>query len=635
MLNKRVAELIAAGEVVERPSSVVKEIVENSIDANAKKIIVEIKNGGIKRIKISDDGTGIFKDDIKKAFLRHATSKVFTEDDLNSIGTLGFRGEALASISAVSRIELITKTAEEKVGTRYLINHENNILEDFGHPKGTTIIVKDLFFNTPARMKFLKKDVAEGNLIAGLIDKLALSHPEISFKFTRENNTALLTPGDSKVSSCIYAIYGKELFENIIPLNYELRGIKVTGYISKPGYSKASRNIQHFFVNGRIVKTKSMSSALEEAFKGTLMVGKHPCAVVYINLLHEATDVNVHPAKIEVKFINEQLIFSAIYYAVKSALCKHDDKKLFSFDISKRIKEISYNNFENTKKETEKEPENIEETIEYNDYSVKIIETKTPVQNFNSAQDFQETYINKLTANDSGAYQTDFNTKKEDDVKITPKTKIEAEQQTTTQTIEQLQTKIQHENEENYRIIGEIFSSYIIVEVNCSELIFVDKHAAHERIIYEKISKIDKIEVQVLLSPVVVSLEKNEYYAVIENLKLLKNLGFDVKNFGINMVVVSGIPSVIGIDETGDSIVQISNDILKHKKNTNTEHYDSLCHSIACRAAIKCGKNSSNTEILDLIKKLKDNPKLLYCPHGRPIYLKFDKNFIKKQFGRT
>ena len=335
LLSKEISQLIAAGEVVERPVSVLKELLENSIDSGATRITIEIKNGGVKLIKVTDNGSGIYKDDVKNAFLRQATSKLKWAEDLNNINSLGFRGEALASICAVSKLELITKTKEEAEGTHYFINGGVPSKIDYiGCTDGTTIIVKDLFYNVPARMKFLKKDVAEGNACAGIIDKLALSHPEIAFKFIRDGKVVLNTPGNGKIYSAIYCVYGKEFIKNMVEVNYQLNNIKVTGFVSKPIYSKPTKNMQHFFVNKRYVKSKLGSSALEEAFKNSVMVGKFPYCVIYIEISPQLVDVNVHPSKTEVKFVNDNSVFEAIYYAVKSALMQGDKNKIVSASMS-------------------------------------------------------------------------------------------------------------------------------------------------------------------------------------------------------------------------------------------------------------------------------------------------------------
>ncbi len=345
VLSKQIAELIAAGEVVERPASVVKELVENSIDANSTNIEIEIKNGGKDFIRVTDDGFGIEKEDIKNAFLRHATSKVFSKEDLNSINTLGFRGEALASICAVSHVEIISCSRQKSEGVSYNISGSTpGELSPCGCPYGTTIIVRDLFYNTPARVKFLKKDVSEANSIAALLDKIALSHPEISFKLIRDGKETLNTPGDGKIDSCIYSVYGKEFFKNLMKVKYELNNIKINGYISRANFGRPNRNMQHFFINGRYVKCRTAMVALEQAFKGSIMVGKFPSCVLYINISPEAVDVNIHPTKLEIRFINEKPLFEAVYNCAKDYLFKNKNHEKINLGFKNDdLKNLKFN----------------------------------------------------------------------------------------------------------------------------------------------------------------------------------------------------------------------------------------------------------------------------------------------------
>ena len=357
VLDKHVAELIAAGEVVERPASVIKELVENSIDAGAKNITVEIKNGGTTFMRVADDGCGIYRDDIKVAFLRHATSKVKVESDLDSISTLGFRGEALASICAVSRLQLITRNVNEEIGTSYEIDGgEEQSFDDAGCPVGTTFVIRDLFYNIPARAKFLKKDVSEGNAVSNIIDKTALSHPEIAFTYIKDGKQVLRTFGDGKLISAIYSVFGKDFAKGLIPVDYQLDAIKVYGYISKPEHSRPNRNMQNFFINGRYIKTRTAMVALEEAFKGSIMVGKFPSCVLNIELPCEIIDVNVHPSKLEVRFINERPVFDTVYHGVKSALLRGDSRKEAVLNHNNTVNIKSLNPFNLANKVINKEP---------------------------------------------------------------------------------------------------------------------------------------------------------------------------------------------------------------------------------------------------------------------------------------
>ena len=608
VLDKHVSELIAAGEVVDRPASIVKELVENSIDAGANKIFVEIKRGGIKYIKVSDNGSGIYSKDVKKAFLRHATSKVSGEQDLDSIKTLGFRGEALSSICSVSKLELITRSLNEDMGIKYVIvGGEEEKFEECGCPKGTTFIVRDVFFNTPARMKFLKTDISEGNAICALMDNIAISHSEISFKLVRDGKEILNTPGDSKISSCIYSVFGKNFFEELIPIEYKMENIRISGYISKPSCSRPSRNMQHFFINSRYVKTKVACTALEEAFKGCITVGKHPSCVIYINVPYNFVDVNVHPSKTEVRFANERPVFDTIYYGVKSSISKNDRENL---NLHSDNQKIEY------KKDTPKvKCENLEEDKIESDF-MKVdfsnLKFESAEKNFN----FDNEKIEKLVSESCEP--------------------VFKEREPTAKDIFE-EKSILFNEVSNLKILGEIFKCYIVVQNSLDSIILIDKHAAHERIIFEKLksSENEEVESQILINPIVITLSKVEYSCVIENLKIFKSSGYELEDFGIGNVLVRSIPMYIDISSTKDFIIEITNYILKNKKDLSTSYLDWLYHSIACRSAIKSGNISSNEEILDLVNKLISNPDIKYCPHGRPIYFSVSKKEIDKKFSRT
>lgn len=689
VLDKYVSELIAAGEVVERPSSVVKELMENSIDAGATKIIVEIKNGGISLIKISDNGSGIYRDDIKNAFLRHATSKVKTSEDLDSIKTLGFRGEALASICAVSKIEVLTVCDSEEIGTRYVIEGgEEKILEDAGRAVGTTFTIKDLFFNTPARMKFLKKDVTESNSVSCIVDRISLSHPDISIKLVRDGKEIMNTQGDGQISSSIYSVYGKEIFYKMIPVDYELKGVTVKGFVGRPEASRSSRALQNFFINNRYAKLKSASAAVDEAFKGSIMIGKHPICVIYVNVPYEAVDVNVHPSKIEVRFIDERPIFEAVYYAVKSALTRDTHKKEILLGNHNKVNYeeniFSYKRKTNFRCDTENRSKFSNDKV-YNgnksrgpllnmrasdfgnksffdnnrDYpsaeelrsgssrsNIDILrdeeDEKTPKDlNINKVrterEDNHKTPINSGealidTLNNSKMHITETIVNKNTPVGVISKDSDEKENiNSNSQNI--LCNNISDKIFKN--VIGEIFDCYIIVQESVDKIIFIDKHAAHERIIYNNLKKCEKsVNSQVLISPVKISLSKDEYSAIIENLGLLNNSGYIVEDFGIGTVMVRSAPVWLSISDVEGSIVEISNYILKNKTNLGTTYMEWLYDNIACRAAIKAGNKSSNEEILDLVKTLENNPDIMYCPHGRPVYISLSKKDIEKQFGR-
>lgn len=657
VLSKKISQLIAAGEVVERPVSVLKELLENSIDSGATRITVEIKNGGVKLIKVTDNGSGIYKDDVKNAFLRHATSKLSSAEDLGSISSLGFRGEALASICAVSKLEIITKTKEESEGTHYFINGGvPSKCESIGCCDGTVIFVRDIFYNVPARMKFLKKDIAEGNACAAIIDKLALSHPEIAFKFIRDGKLVLNTPGNGEIYSAIYCVYGKDFAENMVEVDYELNNIKVSGFVSKPIYSKPTKNMQHFFVNGRYVKSKLGSSALDEAFKNSVMVGKFPYCVIYIEISPELVDVNVHPAKTEVKFANDKNVFEAIYYAVKSALMKGDENKInvssSSFSGSSGVSSLlsdnpnfsngSFGNIEihqsrDLVKDLVSDDKKSKEIIKENDevLAPKIAFGSDDFKSF--LNDFQnvEAVLEQATQakeidvkENQSSFYVPQNQKKE--IKVANDNDVSDPQSESVS-----ENRIEDFFEEKINVIGEIFKCYIIIEYE-NKMVLVDKHAAHERIIFEKLKNGNgESGSQVLLEPKVIQMEKNEYGAIIENLDLLSNAGFDLDNFGAGSIIVRSVPMYIETGEISDTVLEIANYILDNRKNIDNKKLDWLYHNIACRAAVKAGNRSSNDEIMALVKTLIKNPEVKYCPHGRPIFVDFSKKFIEKQFGRV
>lgn len=658
ILDKHIAELIAAGEVVERPSSVIKELVENSIDAGATEITVEVKNGGVAYMRITDNGCGIEQDDVKNAFLRNATSKIKFEDDLNNISTLGFRGEALFSVCAVSKVELMTRTNGQEVGTHYKIEGgKETLFEDCGCSQGTTIIVRDLFYNTPARMKFLKKDSSEGSSIAKVLDRIALSHPEIAFKFIRENKLELNTPGNGEVGSAIYAVYGKEFFSSLMELDYKLNGIKLGGFISKPTSPRSSRNMQHFFINGRYVKSRTAMVALEEAFKGSIMVQKFPACVMYISLPFDTIDVNVHPSKVEVRFIDERPIFDAIYHGVKTALVKgekpvlQNENKMVSdvsnftpknstvkatdFNVLKKDNKIK--NFE-CKIDLPKIEKNLSEQVD----AIKKITDKTKDEEpevflpkkFENGYTKKLNFEKKLVSSDGKPLIFEHIN---NEVKALTKNDNLFEKNTAG--IEDDSKKVEQilliSEDFDFKIKGEVFSTYIIVEKNSDELVIIDKHAAHERMIYEELKSTQTTPLsQMFLEPVVVSLSKDEHMAIVENMDLFANSGFEIDDFGNGAVVVRAAPSYLDNVCICDIVTQMSNYILEHRKKVQSDYVEWLYENIACRAAIKAGKESKFEEMQALVKKIiKEDPR--FCPHGRPVAITVKKHDIEKRFGRV
>ncbi len=660
VLDKHVAELIAAGEVVERPSSVIKELVENSIDAGATAITVEIKNGGVTYMRITDNGCGIEKDDVKNAFLRNATSKIKFEDDLNNIATLGFRGEALFSVCAVSKVELVTRTSGQATGVRYKIEGgDETLFEECGCAEGTTIVVRDLFYNVPARMKFLKKDSSEGSAIAKILDRIALSHPEIAFKFIRENKLELNTPGDGKVGSAIYAVYGKEFFSSLMEVDYKLNGVKISGYISKPSSPRASRSMQHFFINHRYVKSRTAMAALEEAFKGSIMVQKFPSCVMYIEIPFDTVDVNVHPAKVEVRFVDEKPIFDAVYHGVKTALLSGDKSALFANKVEKisaqpRPQVVPVHKVEIKAPITFEKPveqmklelkaERAKEILTQVEESPEIFVPKKvenlyaksleePVeQKVESLQErsntIKEVLAEKVLEKVTRVKSELLERKKEEKEPIVP-TKIEPPE------IQPQQLTMSLGDDLDFKIRGEIFNTYIIVEKNNSEMVLIDKHAAHERMIFEELKSRKMAPVsQLFLEPIVVSLSKDEYIAIIDNMDIFTDSGFDISDFGNATVIVRAAPSYLENVYINDIVVQMANYILEHRKNIQSDYEQWLWENIACRAAIKAGKETKPEEMQALVQRiLKEDPK--YCPHGRPVAISMKKYELEKRFGRV
>ena len=654
VLDKHVAELIAAGEVVERPASVIKELVENAIDAGAKHITVEIKNGGTTFMRVTDDGCGFLREDVKLAFLRHATSKVREQDDLDHIATLGFRGEALASISAVSRLQLITKSAKEDTGTSYIIEGgEEKSFDDAGCPVGTTFVIRDLFYNIPARAKFLKKDVSEGNTVSNIVDKTALSHPEIAFTFVRDGKQALKTFGDGKLLSAIYAVFGREFATSLIPVDYQLDGITVSGYVSKPVNSRPNRNMQNFFINGRYVKSRTAMAALEEAFKGSIMVGKFPSCVLNLSLPFEAIDVNVHPSKIEVRFINERPVFDAVYHAAKSALLRHDDRKQAHFKDDSALREIRRSSTFNNAQAVFRKPgppkvqPQIKPKDEFNPFSDIEFSKPNPKPKLQSLDDLHLT--DNKNPFDVYSKQAVKNTKREESYSKpqnqalpliqkpdTPKPKPKAEEIVVTEKPNSEPVVLYEQQKDELKYVGELFDTYIIVEKNQKEMLLIDKHAAHERIIYEKL-KAEKAgsSAQLLLTPITVTLGKSEYDAAINHLDMFSDCSFEVEDFGNSTLLVRSAPQYIEAAEVADCITEMADYISMGKNDIFTEKMDWFYHNVACRSAIKAGHKNSAQELIDIVKTLEENPQIRYCPHGRPICIVMKKSEIERQFGRA
>lgn len=613
-LPKFMADLIAAGEVVERPASVVKELAENAVDAGADSITVEIQHGGITYIRVTDNGCGIAKDDVKTAFLSHATSKISNPEDLNSIETLGFRGEALPSIAAVARVNMITKTAEEQLGTSLFA--EGGEISDFseaGCAVGTTIIVRNIFYNTPARMKFLKKDVSEGNFVSAVVEKIALSHPEISFRFIRDGKNIFTTNGDGNLRNVCFSVFGKDFSSGLLQLgeNSAQGVITVGGLVTSPYKCRGSRGMQYFFVNGRSIKSPTVTAALENAYKNSVMVGKFPGCVLFINMPLSLVDVNVHPAKTEVRFSDERAVFDAVYHTVKSALSENASFKQAEFTEKRQeLFERPRDSFSQTV--IENKPEQKAETF------------KEPAKPFS----FEPLFVSDV----STQYTADTD---DDPIKIefpVPEKKEEAVKPTAAPS--EAETGKQPEKDD-FRLIGEAYKTYILVEYN-GTLCVIDKHAAHERILFNELKRNSRPGgKQLFIVPVTVTLSKEEYTAVSENIPLISEAGFDIEDFGGGSVIVRGCPIDLDRCDVTSLIGEIADYLLKNRRDITNEHLEWIYHNVACRSAVKAGDKSSPEELYDLVKKVLFDNEVRFCPHGRPVLIEITKYELEKQFGRV
>ncbi len=639
VLSKETAELIAAGEVIERPSSIVKELVENSIDSGASSITVEIKHGGISYLRVTDNGCGIDFEDVPTAFLRHATSKIQSKEDLNSILTLGFRGEALASICAVARVDVLTKTTEAEYGARYSIEGgEEREYERAGCPDGTTIIIRDVFFNVPARLKFLKKDVTEGNAIASIVDKIALSHPEIAFKFIRDNKQEFITPGDGDLYSSVYAVMGKQFAASMIPVQYELNGIKIDGFTVKPLFGRPNRTMQHFFINGRYVKSLTCTRSLEHAYQNNIMEGKFPSCVLRLTVPPSIVDVNVHPAKVEVRFTDERIIADSIYFSVKNAILLDTAPA----EISIKKPAVDY-----SKPLPAEQPVYTQTRLSS---PVALQETKPSFREEIPVQ----SVVPQAHIPVEARVRTEYSAPKQNDDPTAVPYNIEGEATAEEVPIEQLkpaedmqfkyiseasfekkkEVPAEPQREIYFRVIGEAFKNYIIAEVE-GDLVFIDKHAAHERILFEKLkSGQQKLTCQLLLQPVEALLGGEEFSAMIQNGELVREMGFDFEIAPPSSVAVKGIPSILDGCDPADLIIELAKNLSENKANPMPEILDNMYHTFACKAAIKANDNNTLSELSVIVKTILADERIRYCPHGRPVMFKLTKKEIEKQFKR-
>lgn len=615
VLPKEISELIAAGEVVERPASVIKELVENSIDAGADNITVEIQHGGITYMRITDNGCGIEKNDVPTAFLRHATSKIKNSGDLNAIGTLGFRGEALAAVSSVARVEMFTKPRDAAFGTHYEIEGGvEKLCEEAGCPDGTTIVIRDIFFNTPARMKFLKKDVSEANAAAAVVERIALSRPEIAFKLIRDGKQALMTPGDGKINTAVYSVLGREFAGTLMEVDGGLDGIGVKGLTCKPVSCRPTRNYQFVFLNGRLVRSGTVTAAVEQAYKNSAMVGKFPGFVLYLTVPLNTVDVNVHPAKTEVRFSDERRIFDAVYSSVKNALARGDTRP------EVKLHEPVFNPFERLTTAEYKQQPIMKPTV-----AEEIYKNRPSLHNAYKPQ--EKTVLRDANYNVSKTNNTVYIPER---IINPPSMAEEAPQSQRTVSVD-IMRDVEDERPP-ITLIGEAFLTYIIVQMGES-VFMIDKHAAHERILFNRLKKEQKTETQTLLTAVIVALTGDEYNAAISNTEALEKAGFEVEDFGNSSVRVSAVPASLTREDIPSVISELAGKLSKGKA-PDSERLDDMYHTVACKAAIKAGSRTSPLEMQKLAERVLYSDDVMYCPHGRPVAFEIKRRELEKQFGR-
>lgn len=650
-LSPHIANLIAAGEVVERPASVAKELLENAVDAGATKVTVEIRDGGMTFLRVTDNGCGMTAEDARTAFLRHATSKLRCAEDLNAIGTMGFRGEALAAISSVSRIDLLTKTPDSLTGVSLhleagAVTEEN----EAGCPDGTTIIIRDLFYNTPARMKFMKADTVEGSRVTGAVQLQALAHPEVAISLIRDGKTVLSTPGSGGLRAAVYCVYGRD-FGSMIPVDSTWEKYRVTGFVSKPTDARPSRNLQTFFVNHRPVKSKLLVSALEEAYRNQLMVGKFPTCVLCLELPPTAVDVNVHPAKTEVKFLNEKAVFDCVHYGVLGALNKTPDRPQVHFSPK------------NTTFFPETQPEKTAaaapgkdffRTMTAQDYqafskavqsapqpdpaAARAAAAKLPERAALRSQVILPSAAPAAPPVPPVAAPASVPPKAAQPLPALPEEKPRPEERIgkkPEQACAPEQTALEMPAAAPWRMVGELYRTYILVEQG-DEAFLIDKHAAHERILFNKLKAHQEAIVgQTLLTPIPVRLNPKAAAEIVNHTDMMEQLGFSLEEFGENTLLLRQIPMDLSSDDAAETVETLAEDLLRGRVTEADTVRDEMLHTVACKAAIKAGWVNDEKELLAVAKAVMSDESLKYCPHGRPICVSLSKKNLERQFKRT
>ena len=676
VLSKEISELIAAGEVIERPASVIKEVVENAIDAGAKHITVEIKNGGTTYMRITDDGCGMSPEDVPTAFLRHATSKITDKEDLDHIYTLGFRGEALASISAGARVSLLTKRREDAYGTRFSINGSvpEGDPEQTGCPDGTTIIIRDIFYNVPVRQRFMKKDVTEANAVSQIVQKIALSHPEIAFQMIRDNRMEFCTDGSGDLYAAIYAIYGKEFAHDLIPVDYDDGYLRISGYTCKPLYAKSTRSFQNFFINGRFVRSKACSVALQNAYENLIMTGKFPSCVLMLHMNPTDLDVNVHPAKAEVRFINEKLVIDGMYFAVKTALMQNG--LIYEFQIPKQKTITDWTAPLPEQLPVYEQPplpevhipvqtpaeeyapfETVMEGVKLNPpKGNKLFSITTPeIPRQKPENRIQENvYVDVSALEPRGETASHMEEAPQDEipasipqqppvsgVPVVQEISVPVSEKTTAVPQQQEETAapvipVQSETEPaRICVIGEVFRNYILAETEGQMLIF-DKHAAHERVLFERLKSGRAQQYrQMLMTPARTLLASDEIDALQNHTELLLKMGFSFDFSELPYVRTTGVPTFaleLNLDEI---VTEIAQNLVLGKTNPQLEYLDDTLHTIACKAAIKANDKNDLSELQKLAEEVYNDERIRHCPHGRPVMFVVTKHELEKQFRRV